>query len=271
MLYNIVNMIEQVSKRQRRLATLMRSTPGTIHIDDAMKALNLTRQQASQLLASWHKQGVLRRVSHGLYVPVQPSALGQTQVLEDPWILVPELFEPGYIGGWSAAEYWEFTEQIFRTVCVLTHKRTSYGDKQIQGVNFFIKYVSQKLLFGTKSIWRDHMKIQISDPHKTILDILDEPKLGAGLQHTLECFKEYARLYRDNRYKLIEYAKKINNGALFKKLGYFAEKLDFDEKFLDTCKKSITKGYTRIEPIMENKRLMTRWRLWVPEHWVMND
>ena len=108
-----------------------------------------------------------------LYVQVQPTALGKTQVLEDPWILVPKLYSPGYVGGWSALEHWELTEQLFRSVCVLTSKRTAFGNTEHQGVNFFVKHISEEQIFGTKTIWRDQIKISVSDPYKTILDIID--------------------------------------------------------------------------------------------------
>ena len=107
---------DQVSIRQRRLAKILRATSGTIQVADVANALDTDRTHAAKLLAGWHNQGVLRRISRDLYVPVSPTALGQTQVLDDPWTLVPALYEPGYIGGWSALEHWELTEQLFRSV-----------------------------------------------------------------------------------------------------------------------------------------------------------
>ncbi len=259
-------MIESSSTRQKRLAALLRATPGTIRVADAMRVFEIDRQHASRLLAGWHKQGVIRRVAHGLYVPVQPSALGQTQVLEDPWVLVPELYTPGYIGGWSALEYWELTEQLFRSVCVLTHKRVSYGETGHQGVNFFIKYVPEKHLFGTKTIWRENTKIQISDPYKTLLDCIDDLHLGAGLQHVTDCLSEFTRIFDkpDDLDALLNYAIKINNGALFKKLGYLAETLEFSPSFVKECRKYLTSGYATLDKNAKNNRLVTRWRLWVP-------
>ncbi len=260
-------MASHVSIRQQRLATLLRAISGTIRIDDAMKALDLDRGHAAKLLAGWHKQGVIRRIARGLYVPIPPSALGQTQVLEDPWILVPELYEPGYIGGWSALEYWELTEQLFRSICVLTSKRTPYGDAMHQGVSFFIKYIPEKHLFGTKTIWRGSVKVQISNPCKTVLDIIDDPALGAGLQHMMDCLSEFKKLYgkQSDIERLLEYAIQINNGALFKKLGFLAEKLEFKTSFIDECAKRLTTGYAYIDKSAQHNRLITKWRLWVPK------
>ncbi len=260
-----------ISKRQKRLAELMRLTSGTIRVDDVIRTFGLSRLQANKLLSNWHNQGVLRRISHGLYVPAKPSDLGQTQILEDPWILVPELFDQGYIAGWSAAEHWELTEQMFRSICVLTSKRTEYGMREIQGVKFYVKYVPKRLLFGIKTIWKDHIKIAISDPHKTILDILNEPYLGAGIQHTFDCFKQYVTLYKKDLPKLLEYADRSNNGALFKKLGYFAELLNLNSEFIAQCQEKLTKGYSVLDNSAKNKKLVTRWRIWVPKNWRSND
>jgi len=260
-------MADQFSIRQRRLAALLRATSGTIRVDDAVKALKLDRAHAAKLLAGWHKQGVIRRVSRGLYVPITPGALGQTQVLQDPWILVPELYEPCYIGGWSALEHWDLTEQLFRSICVLTNKRTTFGETKHQGVTFFIKYIPKKILFGTKTVWRDNVKVQISDPNKTILDIVDDPELGAGLQHTIDCLSEYKKQYgkRSNLDQLLEYAIQINNGALFKKLGYLAEKLEFNPSFVGECARRLTSGYTYLDNNARDNKLVTKWRLWVPK------
>jgi len=260
-------MIGQVSLRQRRLATLLRATSGTIRIEDAMKALDMDRAHAAKLLAGWHKQGVVRRVASGLYVPILPNALGQTQVLEEPWVLVPELYKPGYIGGWSALEYWELTEQIFRSICVLTNKRTPYGETKHQGVTFFIKHIPEKRLFGTKTIWCDSTKIQISDPYKTVLDIIDNPVLGAGLQHMMDCLSEFKKIYdkQSDADRLLEYAIQINNGALFKKLGFLAEKLKFKAPLIEACAERLTTGYAYLDKNTQQNRLITKWRLWVPK------
>lgn len=254
------------SKRQKRLATLMSETSGAIRATDAMRALGIERKHASELLARWHKQGVVRRVSHGLYVPVQPSALGQRQVLEDPWVLAPNIYAPGYIGGWSALEHWGLTEQIFRTICVLTSKRNAHGKTNHQGVGFFAKHVPKRRLYGTKAVWRSNTRVLVSDPHKTILDCVDDPRLGAGLQHLEDCMREYTREYGkpEDLDVLLDHAVRTGNGALFKKLGYLAERTGFGLPFVEECRSRLTKGYATLDRGGTGRRLVTRWNLWVP-------
>ena len=261
------------TKRQTRLAALLSAAPGTIRVDDATNALGMDRAQASRQLAAWHRQGVIRRVAHGVYVPVSPTALGQTQVLDDPWVLVPELYNPGYVGGWSALEHWELTEQVFRSVCVLTTRRVRSGEAIHQGVGFFIKQIPDASLFGTKPLWRGSTKILVSDPHKTMLDVIDDPVIGAGLQHTLDCLREYARRFDSQaaRATLLDYAARIGNGALYKKLGYLAERLGFEKAFINSCRDRITKGYSFLDKNAKDPMLVTRWRLWVPRSIDVHD
>lgn len=164
-------------------------------------------------------------------------------------------------------EYWDLTEQNFRSICVLTHKRVRYGQIIHQGVNFCIKYVPEKKLFGTNSNWQGNVKIQISDPYKTLLDCIDDLYLGAGLQHVTDCLNEFIRIYNKSSDldTLLDYAIQNNNGALFKKLGYLAEVLEFDSSFVDACRKRLTSGYANLDKRTNANRLKTRWNLFVPE------
>jgi len=60
---------------------------------------------AAKLLARWVGQGWLVRIRRGLYAPVPLEATSSEQVLSNPWVLVEQVFAPGYVGGWSAAEH----------------------------------------------------------------------------------------------------------------------------------------------------------------------
>ncbi len=260
------------STRQERLAAVSRATGGsTIRVDDTMRALKISRQHASRLLAGWHNQGLIRRVAHGLYVPILPWALGYDQVLDDPCILVPELYEPGYVGGFSALEDWDLTEQMFHSICVLTSRRVSYGHHTRGGVRFNVRYIPKRHIFGTETRRWEHRQYLISDPYKTLLDCINDLGLGGGLQHVTHCLNEFRKVYgRPSDYDaLLDCAIKFKNGALFKKLGFFAELLEFNSSFVAECRKHITSGYAILDNYLErDDKLVTRWNLWVPKYMV---
>ena len=64
------------------------------------------------------------RVCRGLYAPIPLDAIDPSAWREDPWVIASKLFGPDYyIGGWTACEHWDLTEQIFRETVVVTTKR----------------------------------------------------------------------------------------------------------------------------------------------------
>ena len=96
-----------------RLADVLKSAGDFISVDKTVEVLGGSRSDAARLLARWTNQGLLKRIQRGVYVPVSLASFGAEQVIEDPWRLVTKIFTPGYIGGWSAAEHWGLTEQLF--------------------------------------------------------------------------------------------------------------------------------------------------------------
>jgi predicted transcriptional regulator of viral defense system len=112
--------LQPIPKGRGQLSQVLQSAGEIISVEDVTTALQIDRRQATKLLARWNTQRWIKRLRRGLYAPVPIASLGQSQVLDDPWLIVPTLFGPAYIGGWTAAEHWGLTEQIFRGVCVLT-------------------------------------------------------------------------------------------------------------------------------------------------------
>lgn len=256
-----------IPEGRRQLGELIRETGDVIGIDDAVRVLDVDRVQAAQTLARWTKQGWLRRVGHGHYVPASLDSLTSERVLDDPWVLVPALFAPAYVGGRSAAHHWDLTEQLFNDIVVLTTRPLRSKSEQRHGVTFTLKHIHPNKLFGTKPVWRGHSKVQVSDVHRTIVDMLDDPQVGGGIQQVADCFAEYLRRDDRNDDLLIEYAERLGNGAVFKRLGFLSEALAADDSLANRCLTHLTKGNAKLDPALDSARLVTRWNLWVPEFW----
>ncbi|SPH17918.1 hypothetical protein DEA8626_01446 [Defluviimonas aquaemixtae] len=209
----------------------------------------------------------MRRVGAGAYVPVQLDLLEARQVVQDPWILVPTLFSPCYIGGRTAAEHWDLTEQIFRDVLVYTARAIPSRTVERQGAIFTLRHIKEELIFGTKTVWRGHTRVAVSDVHRTIIDMLADPTVGGGIQHVSECFANYLQRKDADPRALIEYALKNGNGAIFKRLGFLAERHEKGRYIAREAARHLTKGHAKLDPSLSCPRLVTRWRLRVPESW----
>ena len=125
-----------IPKGRAQLAQVLQAASELISVNDVSATLQIGRREATRLLARWNAQGWIQRLQRGTYTPVPFASLGQNQVLDDPWVVVPALFGPAYIGGWTAAEHWGLTEQIFRGVCVLT-TRPVRGKEPSKGFSSF--------------------------------------------------------------------------------------------------------------------------------------
>jgi predicted transcriptional regulator of viral defense system len=143
------------------LSKLLRESGELITVDKAASILQVENDTAAKALARWKNQGWFTRVKRGLYLAVPIEASNSKNVIEDAWLLVPELFSPAYVGGWSAAEYWDLTEQIFRDICVLTSRPVSRRKQVIYNVSFEVKYIAATSQFGTKPVWKKGKKIRI--------------------------------------------------------------------------------------------------------------
>lgn len=252
---------------RNRLSAVLRKAGNLISVDDATGALGVERVTAAKMLARWQEQGWLTRVRRGLYAPVPLTAMPADQVIEDPWTLVPALFDPAYIGGASAAHHWDLTEQLFRSVFVYTARSVRRSRQTIQGVTFIVRQVAEAKLFGTKALWRGRVKLQVSDLHRTILDMLDNPAMGGGIRHVADCLRAYLKRADASPETLILYADRLGNGAVIKRLGFLAERFGGSEKLISACAERLSQGNVKLDPALPSPRLVRRWRLWVPDRW----
>ncbi|MFN7401582.1 MAG: type IV toxin-antitoxin system AbiEi family antitoxin domain-containing protein [Alphaproteobacteria bacterium] len=251
-----------------QLARLVREASDVIHVAEAAQLLEVSRTDISKALARWTKQGWLRRVGHGAYVAASLDSMQNEHVLDDPWVLVPALFSPAYIGGWSAAEHWDMTEQIFNDTVVLTGRTLRERSQTRHGATFILKHIAEDKIFGTKTIWRGRSKIAVSDIHRTIVDMLDDPAMGGGIQHVEDCVHAYlARADRDD-VALIGYADRLGNGAVFKRLGFLAERNSKGAALLAPCRERLSQGNAKLDSALDCTRLVSRWKLWVPPLWL---
>ncbi len=264
-----MNLLAGIGKIDRkRLAAVIRGTKGTISVNEAAGILNVTSTDAAKMLSRWAKKGWVSRVRRGLYIPVPLESRTADVPIEDPWLIAERLFAPCYIGGWSAAEYLDMTEQIFSTVLVMTVQKPRNRRPKIKETVYRLRTVSERALFGLKPVWRGQVKILVSDPTRTVLDMLYDPFLGGGIRSTKDMFINYLRSENKNLDLMIEYAERLGNGAVFKRLGFLMEIIAPDEMdVIDKCRDRLTAGNTRLDPKLKSTKLITRWRMWVPENW----
>lgn len=251
-----------------RLAAVLRESSGIVTAEDAARALDIERSDASKLLARWAQQGWLKRLRRGIYAPIGIDVRFKEQTLRNPWILVPELFSPGYVGGWSAAAHWNLTEQLFRDVCVFTARPFRGKRETVEGTTSVLNRVSEDSIFGTVFVWEEKVRIPVSDPHRTLIDMLARPATGGGTRHIESCLSAYLQAPSADLQRVLEYGDRLGNGAVFKRLGFLLSRIPgIDAEVLEACQERLTSGNAKLDPALAAAHLVTRWRLWVPSRW----
>ena len=253
--------------RQRLSKVLQCANKGCITSKLVAKCLKVTVKRARVFLAQWAKNGWVYRIRRGVYLPIELTAESLDQTFIDPWVIAEGLYTPCYIGGWSAAGYWDFTEQIFEKTIVLTTRHINGKIKTFKNISFLITKLNLDKMFGLQIVWKERIKIQISDPHKTIIDMLNNPDIGGGIRLIIDMFKKYLISSHVNLETLLEYANKMKNRTVFKRLGFLLSLIKPEEKeIINGCLTKISQGNSKLDPKIKCRRLVKKWRLWIPEN-----
>ena len=250
-------------RRRKQLMMLHRAFDGPFDAAQAASALDIDLDHTRRLLAALAASEWLARVRKGWYIGVPLEASEPREWREDPWAVAAALFSPGYIGGWSAVEHWGLTDQIFNVIYVIAGRKVKPARQTIQGTDFLIRTVPERTLFGTRRVWRQRVPVNVSDPHRTIIDILDVPKAAGGALHASEVLQTYFESEHADQMKLLQYGDRLGRGTVFKRLGYLAERARLaNVDFVEACRSRITKGLSQLDPSgPPHGRIIARWNL----------
>lgn len=264
--YTAYGSLGGISKANRqRLSALLRGTTAPFGVTEAVTLLATRPRKTRRFLAYLAARGWLTRLRRGLYVAPPLDASTPSEWREDPWIVATTTFSPCYIGGWSACEHWSLTEQIFRDIVVITSKQVRTRHPMLQGTAFRIKVLPQEKLFGTVIVWRKRLRTQVSDPSRTLVDILDDPSLGGGMHHIAGIVAAYFSSKLRDEDLLLRYIGRFGNRTVYKRLGYLVESLQIDAPaVLEACRSKISSGMTVLDPTIQKRgHLLRRWNLWI--------
>lgn len=251
------------AENRRRLELLHRQLQGPFAVAEAAKLWTLDETASRHLLAYLAGRGWLSRVRRDTYVTVPLGAGAPGEWRGDPWVVAAQAFAPCYLGGWTACEYWDLTEQIFRDIVVITSHKVAPLEQEIQGTKFKIKVVGAKKLFGFKREWRGQVQVPVSDPSRTMVDLMDDPSLGGGMRNCSQMLRTYFSGKMRNDAEIVDYATRAGNRTAFKRFGYVLESLKVDAPAItEACKKGMSAGISLLDPGMKPEgKILKRWNL----------
>ncbi|WP_297503098.1 type IV toxin-antitoxin system AbiEi family antitoxin domain-containing protein [Thermococcus sp.] len=221
-------------------------------IGEAVRITGLDRNTLKVLLSRLEKRGWVERIEKGKYIIIPLGAEKGEYTLHE-FIIGSLLVKPSAIAYWSALNYHGFTEQIPSTVFVQTTARKKKQDLRIFGVRYKIIRIKPEKYFGVEKIWIEEFQVPITDREKTVIDCLDKPRYCGGIIEVAKAFREELE-----GEKLREYALRMNNSAVIRRLGYLC---DYFGVNIDLPKPK-TRNYILFDPTMPREgNVEGKWKI----------
>jgi predicted transcriptional regulator of viral defense system len=102
------------------------------------------------------------------------------------------------------------------------------------------------MAWGLHPTWQGEHRVQFADEARTVIDILDDPKIGGGIRHVAEILEAF--LVEFDWVRLVEYGDLLGNGAVFKRLGYLSERLHLgNEELTAACEERLSGGISLLD------------------------
>ena len=251
---------EPLGKIETQFLTKVATRPA-FSMEDARELLRHGKDDPTrQFLERLQRKGWIRRIKPGRFalIPLSSGEARTPQLHE--FLVAMELVSPAAIAYWSALNHHDMTEQIPRTVFVQTDHPVRRPPKEALGIVFKIISVRPKKFFGIVTDWINEQPFCITDKEKTIIDGLDLPKYVGGVG---EIAKALAQSWNElNEEKLREYAVKIGNTAVGKRLGFLMETLGLGNP--ESLRKALSfgAGYSPLDPTLPRRgKHSRRWGL----------
>jgi predicted transcriptional regulator of viral defense system len=234
----------------------------TFALSEIEEITGLSNAAARSLISKARRRGLVTRLKPGLYSLV-PFELGRaTEHVGNPYLLAEELTKsrPHYISHASAFELHRMVTQPNFTIYVssVLHIRS----QSIAGYRYRFIHIANDDIFGLSKIWvSKESSVSVSDLERTIIDGLRQPNYVGGITEVAKGL--WMRRDSISVETLISYARRLNIGAVIRRLGYLLELYDLAASpALEPLRKTLSATYQRLDPVLPaNGPHLARWRL----------
>ena len=236
-------------------------TRPTFSLAFARQALGHTKDDpTSQFLERLQSKGWIRRIRRGRFAVIPLSSGEDRSPQLHEFIVAMELVSPAVIAYWSALNHHGMTEQLPRTVFVATDHPVRRQPRDVLGVTYRIISLKPEKVFGVVKDWIDETPFTVTDREKTIIDGLDLPQHVGGVSEIAKALKSF---WKDlNEEKLRNYAARVGNSAVAKRLGFIMERLGLGDCEALRTAMPLASGFSSLDPTMPKRgKYNRRWGL----------
>jgi predicted transcriptional regulator of viral defense system len=228
-------------------------------------AEDITGLKAASVRTLVHKlvgRGVATRLRPGVFQLV-PAELGrESEYFGNPYVVARELMggKPYYLSHASAMDIHDMVTQPQLDVLVTSPK--PMRGRSVLGTEFRFIRCKPEHFFGTTDHWVNKQeKVTVSDLERTVLDGLRQPEYCGGVTEVAKGM--WIRRKDMNVGRLIEYALRLDVGAVLHRLGFLMEVYDLGTAAdREQLRGRATGTYSLLDPVLPPAGKHTaRWHL----------
>ena len=229
---------------------------------DVEEITSLQAKSARNFVASLVHRGVATRLKPGLFILV-PFELGRERdYLGSPYVVAGELVGSAdyYVSHASAMDLHQMVTQP--QLVVYTTTTQAIRPRVVLGTEFRFVRCKPEHLFGSTQHWVTKTeKVQVSDLERTIIDGLKQSEYCGGFTEVAKGF--WMRRDDIDHGKLVDYALRLDVGAVIRRLGFLLETFQVDApRELERLQQKLTATYATLDPLLPDEgKFMARWRL----------
>jgi len=250
----------------RALSQLAAGNKAVFTVEDFAQAARRPKRKTWRVLSFLLDGGWITRLAKGKYLIVPLKAGPESAWSEDSLVVAGHLASPAAVAYWSACHYWNWTEQVPRTVFVQTTQKKMHNTRTVLGVRYRFVRVGAGKFFGTVGRSVGEGQITITDREKALVDALDRPDLCGGIAQVADMLPAAAEVIDWDR--LDGYLVRMKSGAIYKRLGFLVEdaggklSIPHRSRWMEAWRSRLTGGHALLEPRASATGLVdSRWRI----------
>ncbi len=255
--------LKTLGPQAARLVTTLYESGRTIFtLDDAEAITGFKAGPARSFIHKLVIRGVVMRLRPGLFILV-PFELGrERQYLGNPYVVARELAgaKDYFVSHASAMDIHGMTTQP-QLVVYITRPKVMRS-RMVLGTEFHFIYCPRARFFGAVEHWVNKLeKVVVSDLERTVLDGLRQPQYCGGVTEVAKGF--WMRRTDVDVRKLVDYALRLNIGAVIRRLGYLFEVYGIEAPSdIQRLRARLTRAYAVLDPLLPPEgKFLARWRL----------
>jgi len=244
------------------VTSLHEDNKAVFRLEDVQRILGLEEPSTRSLVRKLVNRGVAARLKPGLFILV-PFEMGrEREYMGSPLVVARELGggRDYYLSHGTAMEIHGMVTQPQLVVHVTTP--TKRRPIRIMGTEFRFIASGKDGFFGLMDHWvTKQEKVRISDPERTVLDGLRMPEYCGGLTELAKGI--WIKKEDLNDGKLVDYALRMDVGAVIRRLGYLMELYDIGSpENRDRLRHRLTDTYANLDPLLPAEgKYLRKWRL----------